>query len=167
MSELPTFVLDRSFDAPPDLVWRAWTDPELLPQWYGPGVDSIVHKLDVQPGGVWLHEMRWGGNSNFQRADFTAVEPGARLVALQSTTDADWNVIDNPMTENWPRVLTLSVTFAANGDRTDMRLTWTPHDATDAEIASFEAALGGLGQGWGSGMDLLEKLLAELKANAG
>ena len=38
MSDLPEFVTDREFDAPRDLVWRAWTDPELLARWYGPNM---------------------------------------------------------------------------------------------------------------------------------
>jgi len=52
MTDLPTYALDRTFDAPASLVWRAWTDPKLVPRWYGPGVTSIVHKMDVRTGGV-------------------------------------------------------------------------------------------------------------------
>ena len=37
MSDVPTYVLEREFDAPRELVWKVWTDPELLPRWYGPG----------------------------------------------------------------------------------------------------------------------------------
>jgi uncharacterized protein YndB with AHSA1/START domain len=36
MSDLPTYVLARVFDAPRELVWKTWTDPTLLPRWYGP-----------------------------------------------------------------------------------------------------------------------------------
>ena len=46
MTDLPTCVLDREFTARRELVWRAWTDPELLPRWYGPGAKTIVHRLD-------------------------------------------------------------------------------------------------------------------------
>ena len=65
MSELPTYILEREFDAPRELVWRTWTEAELLSHWYGPGVETVIHKLDVTPGGVWLNEMKWGGNSNY------------------------------------------------------------------------------------------------------
>ncbi len=40
MSDLPTYVLERVFDAPRELVWRTWTDAELLPRWYGPRVEK-------------------------------------------------------------------------------------------------------------------------------
>jgi hypothetical protein len=45
-----------------------------------------------------------------------------------------------------------------------MRLTWTPHEATEAEIACFAAAMDNMGKGWGAGMKLLDQLLVELKA---
>ncbi len=47
MSESPEFILDRVFNAPRELVWQAWTDPELLHHWYGPGVETVIHKFDL------------------------------------------------------------------------------------------------------------------------
>ena len=105
MSELPTYVLERVFDAPRELVWKTWTDPELLPRWYGPRVETIIHRLDLQPGGLWLLEMKMAGNSNYQRVEYTEVTPPERLVWLHSNADADWNVASNPMMAEWPRVL--------------------------------------------------------------
>lgn len=164
MDELPTYVLNRVFNAPRELVWKTWTDPDLIPRWYGPGVESIVHRLEVKPGGVWLHEMRWSGNSNFQRADYTEVTRPERLVWLHSSCDADGNITTNPMMADWPRILLTTVTFEEDGDQTRLRLTWAPHEASEAEIACFAGAIEGLGKGWGAGMELLEKLLAELQA---
>lgn len=164
MTDLPTYVLDRVFDAPRPLVWRAWTDPELLQRWYGPNVKTIVHKLEVVTGGVWLNEMQWGGNSNFERMAYTEVVPPERLVWLHSMADADWNVTANPMMADWPRVLLTTVTFEEMGAQTRLRLTWVPHEASEAEIACFAAAMAGLDRGWGSGMDVLAGILAELQA---
>lgn len=163
MSELPTYVLEREFDAPRELVWRTWTDPDLLPRWYGPRVDTVIHKLDLKPGGLWLVEMKWDGNSNFQRVEYTEVTPPERLVWLHASADAAWNVAVNPMMPDWPRVLLTTVTFDEVGGKTLMRLTWVPHEATEAEIACFAAAMDGMGKGWGAGMELLEELLAELQ----
>lgn len=163
MSELPVYVLERVFDAPRELVWKTWTDPELLPRWYGPNVETIVHRLDVTPGGLWLGEMKWGDNSHFQRVEYTEVDAPARLVWLHSNSDADWNITANPMMPDWPRVLLTTVTFEEEGDQTRMRLTWIPHEANEVEIACFAAAIEGMDKGWGSGMELLAELLAELQ----
>lgn len=163
MSEVATYVLERVFDAPCEMVWRTWTEPALLARWYGPNVETIIHKLDVRPGGLWLNEMRMGGNSHYQRAEYTEVVAPERLVCLMSNADADWNIAANPMMPDWPRVLLTTVTFAEEGGKTKMHLTWTPHEATEAEIACFAAAIDGLGKGWAAGMVKLEELLAELQ----
>jgi len=164
MTELPTYVLERIFDAPRELVWKTWTDPELIVRWYGPNVETIVHRLDVEPGGLWLGEMKWDDNSHYQRVEYTEVTPPERLVWLHSVSDAEWNVIANPMMPDWPRVLLTTVTFDEDGDQTKMRLTWVPHEASEAEIACFAGAMEGMGKGWGAGMALLEDLLVELQA---
>ena len=164
MNHVPTYMLERVFDAPRELVWRTWTDPELVPRWYGPGVESIVHRLEVKPGGLWLHEMRWGGNANFQRAEYTEVASPERLVWLHAASDADWNVIPKHMMADWPLILLTTVTFEEDGARTRMRLTWVPHEASEAEMACFAGALEGLDKGWGKGMELLAELLAEMQA---
>lgn len=164
MSDLPTYVLERIFDAPRELVWKAWTDPKLLPRWYGPNVETIVHRLELKPGGLWLSEMKWGGNSMCQRVEYTEVTPPKRLVWLHSSSDANWNIIASPTMADWPRVLLTTVTFVEHGNQTKLRLTWVPHGASEAEIACFAAAISGADKGWAAGMELLAKLLAELQA---
>jgi len=164
MSDLPTYVLERVFDAPRELVWKTWTDPKLLQRWYGPNVETIVHRLELKPGGLWLVEMKMGGKSMYQRVEYTEVTPPERLVWLHSSSDADWNIISSPMMADWPRVLLTTVAFAEDGGRTKLRLTWVPHQASEAEIACFAAAIDRMGKGWDAGMELLAELLAELQA---
>jgi len=163
MTDLPTFVLEREFKAPRELVWRAWTDPELLPRWYGPQVETVIHRHDLKPGGLWLTEMKWGENAKYDKVEFIEISPPEKLVWLHSPTDADWNISANPMMPDWPRVLHTTVTFEAHGEATKTRLTWVPHEASEAELAFFAGALSGMDKGWGTGMDLLADLLAELQ----
>ena len=92
--------------------------------------------------------------------------PPERLVWLHAMSDADWNIIANPMMPDWPCVLLTTVTFEADGDRTRLRLTWLPHQASDAEITCFAAAIAGMDKGWAAGMELLAELLAELQAGS-
>ena len=108
--------------------------------------------------------MQWGGNSHYQRVEYTEVTPPERLVWLHSSSDADWNIIPSPMMADWPRVLLTTVTIREDGSQTKLRLTWVPHEASEAEIACFAAAIDRMGKGWEAGMELLAKLLAELQA---
>jgi uncharacterized protein YndB with AHSA1/START domain len=162
MSELPNYVLEREFDAPREVVWRGWTEAALLSRWYGPNVETIVHKLDVKPGGLWLVEMRMGAMSMYQRVEYLEVDRPAKLVMIMSSADAGWNVTASPMMPDWPRSLHTTVTLEPVALKTRMRLVWAPHQATAAEVACFSSAIGRMGKGWESGMEKLTALLAEL-----
>lgn len=165
MSELPEYIFDRVFDAPREMVWRAWTDPELLHRWYGPGAETIIHEFDLKPGGSWLNEMKWGGKSLFQKVVFKQVTPPSRLVwHHHSCTDSDWNDTANPMMADWPRLLLTTVNFENMGDKTNVRLSQVPIEATDAEIACFAEAMAGMDKGWGSGYAIMDELFAELQS---
>jgi uncharacterized protein YndB with AHSA1/START domain len=51
-------VFTRIFDAPRELVWKAWTEPEHIAQWWGPkGFTTTIHEMDVRPGGIWRQTM--------------------------------------------------------------------------------------------------------------
>jgi len=164
MSELPEYVLDRVFDAPRTMVWRAWTDPELLAEWYGPGVETVIHKFDLKPGGMWLNEMKFGDKSDLSKMVFQDVVPHERLVWHHSSTDAEWNIVSNPMMEGWPRVLLTTVTFEDMGGQTKVRLTMVPVDATDAELACFANAMAGMDNGWGKGYEAMDAMFEKLQA---
>ena len=162
MTDLPRYQTERYFDAPRALVWRAWTDPNLLARWYGPGVETIIHKFDLRRGGLWLNEMKWGETSDLSRMNFQDVVPQERLVWHHSSADAGWNVTTNPMMADWPRVLLTTVTFADAGAHTRVQISMVPLDATEAEIACFGGAMGGMDGGWGKGFAVIDEILAEL-----
>jgi len=59
-------VIARSFDAPRELVWHAWTDPEQVVRWWGPlGFTTTIEVMDVRPGGVWKHTMHGPDGTQF------------------------------------------------------------------------------------------------------
>ena len=57
MSTTAEYVIERSFNAPINLVWRTFTDPELLSRWYGPGVETVIYTFDLRPCGEWRNGM--------------------------------------------------------------------------------------------------------------
>lgn len=163
MSDLPEYQLDRLFNAPRDLVWQAWTDPELLARWYGPNIETVIHEFDLRPGGLWLNEMKWGDKSNFQKVEFLQVDEPDRMVWNHCSADADWNIAASPMMPDWPRILLTTVDFSDAGDQTKVRLHQVPVDATEAEIACFARMKDGMSKGWGSGYEIIDTILAELQ----
>jgi uncharacterized protein YndB with AHSA1/START domain len=162
MPDLPTLKLERSFDAPPELVWRGWTEAGLLSRWYGGGGGAAIRHLDARSGGHAEIEMSWGGQSQYQRFEFLEVERASRLVFVIVSTDSAGQPAPAPHAPDWPTRLLTTVTLVPAGKGTLQKLTWAPHDATAREIVAFEAALPMLGRGWGSGFEALAKLLASL-----
>lgn len=166
MNNLPEFVMEREFNAPRNLVWNAWTKPKYLNVWYGPNVETVIHKFELEPGGVWLNEMKMGENSFYQKSIFQTVnEPDELVMHMHSNTDEDWNDVPHPMMEGWPRVLLTTITLEENGDKTKLTLKQVPMDASDEEAAMFGQAMSGMGNGWGKGFEILETLLADMQSS--
>jgi uncharacterized protein YndB with AHSA1/START domain len=88
-----TMTLTRVFDAPGELVWRAWTDPKHLAQWFGPKqFTSSVPQLDVRIGGALRIVMRGpDGNDYPMKGTFLEVVPSERLVFSNIAVDKDGN----------------------------------------------------------------------------
>jgi len=160
------YVVEREFDASREMVWRAWTDPELLARWYGPGVETIIHEFDLKPGGSWLNEMKWGENSNYQKVIFQEVTEPERLVWHHCSADSDWNIAASTMMPDWPRMLLTTVTIEEVGSKTKVRLSQVPMEATDAEIACFAKMMSGMDNGWGKGYAIMDEIFAELRADS-
>ena len=72
----------RVFDAPRELVWKVWTEPEHIIKWWGPnGFTSTINKMEVKPGGVWQFIMHSPDGVNFEnKIIYVEVEKPYRLV---------------------------------------------------------------------------------------
>jgi uncharacterized protein YndB with AHSA1/START domain len=77
-----TLVMTRFFDAPPELVFKAYTDLNLIPQWWGPKrLTTTVVKMDVRPGGIWRFVQRDSdGNEYIFNGMYHEIVPPKRLV---------------------------------------------------------------------------------------
>lgn len=78
----PTIVITRFFEAPADLVFRAYTDPKAIPQWWGPSfLTTVVDQMDVRIGGKWRfvqHDAE--GNEYAFRGEYLEIDPPRRMV---------------------------------------------------------------------------------------
>src|SRR5580698_3754009 len=72
----------REFDAPRELVFKAWTDPKHLSQWWGPnGFTTTTSSFDFKPGGVWRFVMHGPDGRDYQnRVTFMEIVPPERIV---------------------------------------------------------------------------------------
>jgi len=86
-------VIERIFDAPRELVWKAWTEPEHLAQWWGPrGFTLPSCKVELRPGGAYRFHMRGpDGDDHWSQGVFREVVAPERIVMAGSWADADGN----------------------------------------------------------------------------
>jgi len=91
-------VIERSFDAPVELIWQMWADPEHFKAWYGPmGASIPVANMDVRVGGkrhiCMEMETPNGPMQMWFVGEFTAVDPHSKLSYTDAMSDADGNVM--------------------------------------------------------------------------
>ena len=143
-----TVTLTRVYDAPRQLVWRAWTDPKHLANWFGPrGFTSSVPELDVRVGGALRIVMPGcDGNDYPMKGEFREVVPPARLVFSNIAVDND----DNHLLEGEATVI-----LEEQDGKT--RLTLVTHAVGLVPIA--QQMLAGMEAGWSQSLDKLAKLV--------
>lgn len=145
-------VLTRLIDAPREKLYRAWTEPALLKQWFAPlPYTTPVAELDVRPGGANLIVMRGpDGQDMPNRGVYLEVVPNERLVVTDAFTTA-WEPSAKPF-------MTLILTFENEGGKTRYTARarhWTVEDRDAHEKMGFH-------QGWGICTDQLTALAAKL-----
>lgn len=145
-------VLTRFIDAPREKLYRAWTDPDLLAQWFAPQpwTTSKV-EMDVRPGGTTLIVMRSPEGDEYpNRGVYLEVVENECIVTTDAYTMA-WEPSEKPF-------MTLILTFEEEGRGTRYTaraLHWTVADREEHEAMGFR-------EGWGQCADQLESLVATL-----
>ena len=145
--------LTRLIDAPRDAVWKAWTDPQLLKQWFAPlPYTTPEAELDLRPGGSNVIVMQGPDGTRMpNRGTYLEVKPNERLVFTDAYT-GDW-----APREGKP-FMTVVLTFEEEDGKTRYTarvLHWTAEDRETHEKMGFH-------QGWGQCTDQLAALVATL-----
>lgn len=158
----PEFTLSHTFNAPRDVLWRAWTDAGQLAQWFGPkGCPLTSCEGNFQPGGLLHYCMRApDGTEMWGRWVVREVTPPERLVVVASFSDAQAGVTRHPLAADWPLEVLSTTAFAERDGQTTVSLHAVPINATEAEIAMFAGAAAGMRQGWSGTLEQLEAFLA-------
>jgi uncharacterized protein YndB with AHSA1/START domain len=142
--------LVRVFDAPRELVFRAWTDPEMMSRWFGPKIVTRSDcQLDVRVGGSFSIVMRASnGDSYPMKGVYQEVVAPERLVFTNIAIDADGNHLIEGITR---------VTFEDADGKTKQTMSTHMH----GKVPNAEFMLRGMEQGWSESFDKLGPLLAQ------
>jgi uncharacterized protein YndB with AHSA1/START domain len=140
-----TVVITRVFDAPRELVWKAWTDSKHMAQWWGPqGFTNPVCEMDVRPGGALRIVMRAPDGTEYpMKGVLREVVKPERLVFTAVAEDENGNPLLEALT---------TVTFAELGGKTEL----TVHACAVGLAAVAKRMLEGMQAGWTQSLDRLE-----------
>lgn len=142
-------VIERSFDAPVDLVWAMWTDPAHFTAWYGPDAASVpVARMDVRTGGTRLICMEVPSPDGPKRmwfaGEYREVVENVRLVYTEAMSDEHGTVVaadDGGTPEGHPTTTEVRVELEDLGGRTRMVMTHAGIPSDSPGAAGWAMAL--------------------------
>lgn len=154
--EITMLYITRIFNAPPEKIWKVWTEPESIKHWWGPkDFTAPVVMIDFQVGGSYLYCMRSPEDQDFWSTGiYKDIVPLERIVSTDSFADAEGNVVPAShygMSGDWSLELEVTVTFQEENGKTKFSLQHVGFpDGKNRELAEA---------GWKESLDKLAEYL--------
>ncbi|HKY78577.1 MAG TPA: SRPBCC domain-containing protein [Anaerolineales bacterium] len=145
--------VSRTFEAPLELLWRAWTEPKHFMKWYGPrGFSAPSCEIELREGGRHLWSMLSpDGKQMYFTGTYKEVVPMERLVFSDSYSDSEGNILPEGMMGGGHSTMDVTVTFVHSDGKTTVTVSHVGY-GPGAEHA---------GMGWEQAFDKLATVLAK------
>ena len=162
MDSIQSFVIERTFDAPRELVFKAWTDPKQMAQWWGPReFTNPVCQMDPRPGGAYRIVMRGADGVEYPiKGVYREIAKPARLVITMDCSEHPdaWHDMVNPQrgkNRNPAGEIITTVTFEEFGGKTKLTINMRFESSAirDAMVKM------GMNEGWSQSLERLGELL--------
>lgn len=142
----------REFDAPVEKVWRAWTEKELLDQWWAPRPwKAVTQSMDFSNGGTWLYYMEGpDGTRHYCRADYRSIATNKSYNLLDAFCDENGNINTEFPRMNWKVVFNKT----DDGTKVDVEITFSSVEDLEKIIEM------GFKEGFAAAHNNLDELLA-------
>lgn len=154
-------LITRIFEAPRELVFRAFSEAERLVQWWGPkGFEMGVSWLDFRPGGVFHYSMKApNGMEMWGKFVYREIVPPEKIVFVNSFSDATGGLTRHFAWPEWPLEILNTLTFEEHQGKTTLTLRGGPINAPENEMQFFLEAKKGVNMGFNATFDQLETYL--------
>jgi uncharacterized protein YndB with AHSA1/START domain len=138
-------IVTRILDAPIEMVWKAWTDPEHVKRWWGPkNYTSPTCKIDLREGGKYIFCMHspidQGDQDMYTTGVYKKIVPMERLEFTQSLSDKDGNKIEPfqvGMPPDFPKEIRTQIVFRAIGNLTELTITEFDWPVSQMSVYSY------------------------------
>lgn len=159
---LEPFIISRVFNAPRERVWEAWTERNQLIQWFSPkGLTLSMAKMDFRRGGTFHYCLRSpDGNPMWGRFAYREINAPARIILVNSFSDATGGITRHPFSDTWPLEMLCTTAFVEENGKTRVTIEWRPLNPTEAERETFNASHDGMTHGWSGTFEQLAEYLA-------
>lgn len=152
-------IITRVFDAPRELVWKGWTDPERVKRWWGPkGFTAPFCKTDLQVGGVFHYCMRSPeGKDYWNTGAYREIVEPERMVCTDSFADEEGNVVPAShygMSSDFPLEMLVTGTFEELVEQEGKTKLTLRHVGIPSGVVQDGAQ-----QGWNESFDKLAEVL--------
>jgi uncharacterized protein YndB with AHSA1/START domain len=155
-TEQKGLVVSRTFNAPRERVWAAWTEPEKIRRWWGPkGFTAPVIEVDLRVGGKYLYDMRSPDGKDYWSAGvFKDIRRPERITVVDSFADEEGNIVPASyygLPGRFPLESWVTVTFEDVEGRTKLTISQLDSPAG----AATEQGI----QGWNESLDKLAEVV--------
>ncbi len=154
-------VITRVFDAPRELVFKTWTDPQHVKKWWGPrGFTCLVCNIDLRTGGQYLNCMRSPeGKDYWSCGEYREIEEPQKLVCTDSFSDYNGNIVSPEvygMSPDWPTEALITLILTEHAGKTRLMLQHSPiKPSQEREMCR---------QGWNETLDKLTDYLNKVQS---
>jgi len=159
-NEQERMAITRVFDAPRELVWKAWTDPEYVMQWWGPkGFSCPVCKIDFRVGGKFLIGMKSpDGQEFYNGGEYHEIVPHEKIVSSMYFADANGNKVEAAELGIEHKAIedAYDVTLFEDLGNGKTKLTFIGNETAEEATASGQA------EGWNQILEKIAAVVAEM-----
>ncbi|HTA84065.1 MAG TPA: SRPBCC family protein [Bacteroidia bacterium] len=157
--------LTREFNAPMEVVYKAWTDPKQFAKWWGPKDTGLnITRFELVPEGVCIYSMKFpGGNDMWGKFTYKEIVAPERIAFTSAFCDKEGNILPAPFFPVWPLEILNIVEFAENNGKTIITMSGGPVNATAEEFEAYEENKPMIQGGFKGTFDQFDEFLAAIQ----
>jgi uncharacterized protein YndB with AHSA1/START domain len=154
----------HNFNAPRELVFKAFTESEHLKNWWGPkGWTFEVSKSDFSPGGVFHYSQKPAdGNLMWVKFVYSEINAPEKIVYSSFFSDEEGNTVRAPFHENWPMETLNTITFNEDQGETTLTMIVVPVSPNEEEAKTFEDSKEMAQEGYSGTLNQLDEYLEKI-----
>jgi uncharacterized protein YndB with AHSA1/START domain len=156
--------ITHTFNAPRELVFKAFTESDHLKNWWGPkGWTFEVYKSEFRPGGVFHYSQKPAdGDVMWVKFVYSEMKTSEKIVYTSFFSDEEGTAVRATFNANWPMEILNTITFNEIDGKTTLAMILAPISPTEEEINTFEDSKEMVQEGHSGTLEQLDEYLTKI-----